>query len=106
MGVIVVVLMGLVAAWLSFIALLWLLRPRDARLADLVRVVPDIVRLCRDVLTDREATFAAHVAISVLLVWLLITPRPVSGPARSANRSIGYYPSPSVMRYRPPLSPA
>ena len=65
------VLIGLAAAWLLFVVLLWLLRPRDARLRDLVRVVPDVVRLCRDLLTDREAPIAVRVAIAGLLVYLV-----------------------------------
>jgi len=65
------VLIGLAAAWLLFIALLWMLRPRDARLRGLVRVVPDVVRLCRNVLTDREAPASVRFAIGGLLVYLV-----------------------------------
>jgi uncharacterized membrane protein YkvA (DUF1232 family) len=70
-SLIVGVTLGLVVAWLLFVVLLWALRPRDARLADLVRVVPDIVRLCRDVLGDRRAPTGARLAIAALLVWLV-----------------------------------
>lgn len=69
--VVVAVLIGLAAAWLLFVALLWVLRPRDARLRELVRVVPDVVRLCRDVLTDREAPASVRIAIGGLLVYLV-----------------------------------
>ncbi len=65
------VIVGLVAAWLLFVVVLWLLRPRDARITDLVRVVPDVVRLCRDVLTDHRSPRSVRVAIAVLLVYLL-----------------------------------
>ena len=65
------VLVGLAAAWLLFVALLWLLRPRDVRVGELVRVVPDIVRLCRDVLADRGAPAGARIAIAALLVYLI-----------------------------------
>ena len=65
------VLVGLVAAWLAFIALLWVLRPRDTRLRDLVRVVPDIIRLCRDVLADGRAPLGPRLAIAGLLAWLV-----------------------------------
>ena len=65
------VLVGLAAAWLLFVAILWTLRPRDARLRDMVRVVPDVVRLCRDVLTDREAPRAVRVAIAGLFIYLV-----------------------------------
>jgi uncharacterized membrane protein YkvA (DUF1232 family) len=62
---------GLVAAWLVFVALLWFLRPRDARLGQLVRVVPDIIRLCRDVLADRQAPRGVRLAIAGLFLWLV-----------------------------------
>jgi uncharacterized membrane protein YkvA (DUF1232 family) len=64
-------LLGLVAAWLLLLVLLWVLRPRDARLGDLVRVVPDILRLCRDALADRQAPLGPRLAIAGLLVWLI-----------------------------------
>ncbi len=64
-------LVGLAVAWLAFILLLWLLRPRDARLRELLRVVPDIVRLCRDLLTEHDTPVGVRVAIVVLLAWLL-----------------------------------
>jgi uncharacterized membrane protein YkvA (DUF1232 family) len=65
------VLLGLAAAWVLFVVLLWLLRPRDARLRDVARVVPDIARLCRDVLADPGAPAGARIAIAGLLVWLV-----------------------------------
>ena len=69
-----------------FVALLWMLRPRDARVGELVRVVPDVVRLCRDLLTDREAPASVRIAIAGLLVYLVnpidVIPEfvPVLGP--------------------------
>ena len=80
------VLVGLAAAWLLFVALLWMLRPRDVRLGELVRVVPDIARLCRDVLADRGAPVRTRIAIAGLLVYLVnpidLVPEfiPVLGP--------------------------
>ncbi|MGD8684263.1 MAG: DUF1232 domain-containing protein [Chloroflexota bacterium] len=65
------ILVGLAAAWLAFVLLLWLLRPRDARLGDLLRVVPDIVRLCRDLLASPDTAWGVRLAIVGLLVWLL-----------------------------------
>ena len=65
------VVVGLATAWLAFILLLWVMRPRDARLGDLLRVVPDIVRLCRDLLADRDTAPGVRIAIAGLLLWLL-----------------------------------
>ena len=65
------ILVGLAVAWLAFILLLWLLRPRDARLRELLRVVPDIVSLCRDLLAAHGTPLGVRVAIVGLLAWLL-----------------------------------
>lgn len=80
------VVAGLLVVWAAFVALLWFLKPRDARLGDLVRVVPDILRLVRSVISDRTAPTGARVALVGLLAWLLnpidIVPEfiPVLGP--------------------------
>jgi uncharacterized membrane protein YkvA (DUF1232 family) len=71
LSLVIGVLLGLAVVWLLLISLLWLLRPRDVRLADLLRTVPDILRLCRDVLADRRAPISVRVAIGGLLVWLI-----------------------------------
>ncbi len=65
------ILAGLALVWLAFILLLWLLRPRDAGLRELLRVVPDIVRLCRDLLAADGTPLGVRVAIIGLLAWLL-----------------------------------
>jgi uncharacterized membrane protein YkvA (DUF1232 family) len=64
-------LVGRAAAWLLFVALLRALRPRDAGLGELVGVLPDIARLCRDVLTDRGAPADVRPAMAALLVYLV-----------------------------------
>jgi uncharacterized membrane protein YkvA (DUF1232 family) len=62
---------SLLVVWGAFVAMLWVLRPKGARLADLVRVVPDVLRLVRDVIGDRTAPLGARVAAVGLLAWLL-----------------------------------
>ena len=68
---IVGIVVGLVAAWALLIAVLWLLRPRDVGLVDLVRLVPDVLRLVRDLLADRSTPPAVRLALAGLLVWLI-----------------------------------
>lgn len=71
LSLVVGALAGLALAWILLIVLLWVLRPRNVQLADLVRVVPDIVRLCRDLLGDRKVPVGVRVAIGGLLVWMV-----------------------------------
>ena len=68
---IVGIVIGLLAAWALLIAVLWLLRPRDVGLVDLVRLVPDVLRLVRDLLADRSTPPAVRLALAGLLVWLI-----------------------------------
>ena len=70
-GTIVGIVAGLVAVWALLVALLWVLRPRDVALAELVRFVPDLVRLVRSLLADREVEGRVRVALAFLLAWLV-----------------------------------
>jgi len=70
-GLVGAVLLGLAIAWLAFIALLWVLRPRGVRLAELLGVVPDVLRLVRALLTDRATPRSVRIALVILLVWLV-----------------------------------
>lgn len=63
--------LGLLAVWAVLVALLWIFRPRDARLGELVRVVPDLLRLVRDLIADRSVPLGARLALVGLLIWLL-----------------------------------
>jgi uncharacterized membrane protein YkvA (DUF1232 family) len=80
------VVIGVLAAWALLVLVLWLARPRDVRLAELVRVVPDIARLVRDLLADGTTPLAVKAALVLLLGWLLwpvdVIPEfiPVLGP--------------------------
>lgn len=67
----VTVLIGLLIAWLLLLALLWLVRPRDARTLEVVRVVPDVVRLGRRLVADRGAPLSVRLSLVGLLAWLL-----------------------------------
>jgi len=65
------ILVGLLIVWAAFVALLWIVKPKDARLGDLVRVVPDVLRMVRDLIRDRSAPIGPRLAVVGLLLWLL-----------------------------------
>jgi uncharacterized membrane protein YkvA (DUF1232 family) len=77
---------SLLAIWLVLIVLLWLFRPRDVALGQLVRVIPDALRLTRQLLGDRSVPVGVRLALVFLLVWLVspvdVIPEfvPVLGP--------------------------
>lgn len=62
---------GIILVWAALIALLWILRPRDVGLRELLRVIPDVARLVRRLLGDRAVPLGARVALIVLFVWLI-----------------------------------
>jgi uncharacterized membrane protein YkvA (DUF1232 family) len=69
--IVIGIVVSLVVVWLAFIALLWVLRPRDARLRDLVRIVPDVLVLVRRLVGDQSAPMGVRFALVGLLVWLV-----------------------------------
>ena len=68
---VVAIVVGLVAAWALFILVLWILRPRDVSLGELVRLVPDVLRLVRDFLADGSTPLVVRLALAGLLVWIV-----------------------------------
>jgi uncharacterized membrane protein YkvA (DUF1232 family) len=65
------IILTLVAVWALLLVVLWWIRPRDVRALDVVHVVPDLVRLTRDLLVDRTAPRGVRIALVVLLAWLI-----------------------------------
>jgi uncharacterized membrane protein YkvA (DUF1232 family) len=65
------IVLALLAAWALLVLVLWLFRPRDVALRDLVRVVPDVLRLVRDLLADRSSPLRVRLALGLLLAWLI-----------------------------------
>ena len=78
--------LGLIGAWALLVVVLWVFRPRDVRAGELVRVVPDVLRLVRDLLADRTVSVGVRISLVVLLAWLVspvdLVPEfiPVLGP--------------------------
>ena len=66
-----VVMASVLAVWAVLIGLLWMFRPRDVGLGELVRVIPDVVRLVRRLLADRAVPLRVKVVLVGLLAWLI-----------------------------------
>jgi uncharacterized membrane protein YkvA (DUF1232 family) len=80
------IILGLVVLWLALLLALWLLRPRDVSAMEVVRVIPDVLRLAKGLLADPATPTGVRVALGVLFVWLIspidLVPEfiPVLGP--------------------------
>jgi uncharacterized membrane protein YkvA (DUF1232 family) len=69
--VLLAVVAGLIALWLALLGLLWVLRPRDVRARELVRVIPDVVRFLRATITDPTAPMDVRLVLVGLVAWIL-----------------------------------
>ncbi len=65
------VIAGLLAVWAGLVALLWIVRPRDVRLRELVALVPDLLRLVRDLIRDPSVPIRVRMTLVGLLAWLI-----------------------------------
>ena len=80
------VVASVAVVWLVLLTILWVFRPRDVRLRELFRIVPDVLRLVRQLVGDGSVRFGVRVALVGLGAWLLnpidIIPEfiPVLGP--------------------------
>jgi uncharacterized membrane protein YkvA (DUF1232 family) len=70
-GWLIAIIVSLVALWAALIALLWLLRPRDVAARELVRVVPDLLRLLRSIITDGGAPLDVRIVLVGLVAWII-----------------------------------
>ena len=70
-SVVAVLIAGLVGAWLLLLVVLWIARPRDVRLTELLRLVPDVLRLVRDLLRDPIVPRGIRWLLVGLLAWLV-----------------------------------
>jgi uncharacterized membrane protein YkvA (DUF1232 family) len=71
LGTVVGLVVAVLGAWLLLVVALWIMRPRDVRVVELVRLVPDVLRLVRNLLTDRTVPGVVRIALFVLLGWLV-----------------------------------
>jgi uncharacterized membrane protein YkvA (DUF1232 family) len=71
MSLLLGILGGLLAVWLALLFILWLVRPRNIPLREAIRLVPDLLRLVRSLVTDRTAPLGVRVALVVLLAWMV-----------------------------------
>ena len=70
-GLVIAVVLSLVGLWALLLAIFWLLRPKTVPLREVVRVVPDVLRLLRSVIGDRSAPLDVRFVVGGLFLWIL-----------------------------------
>ena len=70
--VLVAVVAGLFVTWLAVVAALLVVRPRGSLLKESVRLLPDLLRLLRDLAADRSQPHSVRVRLALLLGYLAL----------------------------------
>jgi uncharacterized membrane protein YkvA (DUF1232 family) len=65
------VAVALVAVWVLLLLLFWLLRPKDVPVREVVRVIPDVLRLLKALVTDGSVPLDARIVLVGLIAWIL-----------------------------------
>ena len=68
---IVGIAVALLVLWAGVLLLLWLTRPRGVATRDLLRVLPDVLRLGRSIVADRSVPLDVRLALIGALVWIV-----------------------------------
>ena len=76
-AVLVSVVAGLLLVWVLLLVLLWLLRPKGVPARELLRVVPDLLRLTRSLLTDGDVPLDVRIVVLGALIWVVSPIDPV-----------------------------
>jgi uncharacterized membrane protein YkvA (DUF1232 family) len=71
LGLPVAVVAAVLLLWVAVLVLLWIMRPRDVPVRELIRVVPDIVRLLRALIGDRTVPPDVRLVLVGLIAWIL-----------------------------------
>jgi uncharacterized membrane protein YkvA (DUF1232 family) len=66
------VLGGLLLIWLALLAVLWATRPEEMRLRELLRLLPDVLRLLRRLAADGSLPRGVRVRLWLLLGYLAL----------------------------------
>jgi uncharacterized membrane protein YkvA (DUF1232 family) len=69
-GWIVGLVIALVSLWALLVVLMWLLRPKGVSLREVVRVVPDVLRLFGSTVTDRRVPMDVRLVVGGIFVWI------------------------------------
>jgi uncharacterized membrane protein YkvA (DUF1232 family) len=70
-GLLVGVLVGLVLLWIVLLVIFWIARPKDLPVREVVRLIPDLLRLLRSVIGDGTAPLDVRIVLVGLLLWIL-----------------------------------
>lgn len=62
---------ALLALWIAMLLVFWLLRPKGVPVGDVIRVIPEVLRLLRSLITDRSAPLDVRIVLIGLMAWII-----------------------------------
>jgi len=65
------VAVGLLVLWAALLVLFWVLRPKGVAARELIRVVPDLVRMLRSLVADPGSPLDVRLVLVGLLAWIV-----------------------------------
>ena len=71
LSIVIGVVVGLLVLWAVLLVLFWILRPKGVPARELLGVVPDLVRMLRDIVRDPSSPVDVRLVLVGLLVWIL-----------------------------------
>jgi uncharacterized membrane protein YkvA (DUF1232 family) len=70
-GWLIALVASIVGLWIVLLALFWVLRPKDVPIRDVLRTIPDILRLLRALITDGSVPPDVRLVLVGLVAWIL-----------------------------------
>jgi uncharacterized membrane protein YkvA (DUF1232 family) len=71
MNTVLAIVVAIVAAWAVLLVLFWVLRPKGVPVREVLRLIPDVLRLLRSVIADRSAPLDVRIVLVGLLAWIV-----------------------------------
>ncbi len=71
LSVIVGIAVGIAAVWVLMLLVFWAVRPKGVSVKELVRIIPDVLRLLRSLIGDRTAPLDVRIVLIGLVAWIV-----------------------------------
>lgn len=71
MNTVLGIVIAIVAVWALLLVLFWALRPKGVPVREVLRLIPDVLRLLRSVIADRSAPLDVRIVLVGLLAWIV-----------------------------------
>jgi uncharacterized membrane protein YkvA (DUF1232 family) len=68
---IIAIVAAVVAFWIVMLVIFCVLRPEGVPVRDIIRVIPDVLRLLRSLITDRSTPLDVRVVLVGLMAWII-----------------------------------